>query len=68
MDHNPNAFRLVWSDGDALERRAVTLACTGTTEELEAYLNLLRRRCCLEVVETSDASDVECFARQPTNV
>jgi hypothetical protein len=35
---------LVWNDAAALDRHAVHLACTGTTADLRAYLDMRRRR------------------------
>jgi hypothetical protein len=53
MDENMPPVRLVWSDEGGLESRAVSLACTGTTQELEAHLELLRRRGALEMAASS---------------
>jgi hypothetical protein len=44
METNINSLRLAWTNDHALERRAVELACIGSTAELEAYLDLLVRR------------------------
>jgi hypothetical protein len=37
-------LHLAWNDAAALDRHAVHLACTGTTAELRAYLDMCRRR------------------------
>lgn len=60
MKTNTRAVRLAWSDDGALERRAVELACRGSTRELKAYLELVRRR-----VDLDSGREVEQRKRPP---
>jgi hypothetical protein len=47
-------LRLVASSEEGLDRRAVTIACVGTTEELECLLRTLDRRATLELVHDNE--------------
>lgn len=64
MNPTDRPLQLVWTDGGALERRIVSLACTGPTEELEAHLNMLRRRQALTLVESDSQGIPHSF--EPT--
>jgi len=50
------ALRLVASTEEGLGTKAVTIACVGTTEELECLLRALDRRATLKLVREKDGS------------
>jgi hypothetical protein len=53
--HEPG-LHLVASSEEGLGRRAVTIACVGTTEELQRLLQTLDRRATLKLVHESEDS------------